>query len=40
MGTAVLMIIMFLYTEQMWKRYTTINYILRESIGQKVFTKA
>ena len=28
------------YTEQKWKRYTTIIYILRESIGQKVFTKA
>ena len=28
------------YTEQKWKRYTTIIYILLESIGQKVFTKA
>ena len=28
------------YTEQKWKRYTTIIYILWESIGQKVFTKA
>ena len=29
-----------LYTEQKWKRYTTIIYILWESIEQKVFTKA
>ena len=28
------------YTEQTWKRYTIIIYILWESIGQKVFTKA
>ena len=28
------------YTEQKWKRYTTIFYILWESIGRKVFTKA
>ena len=28
------------YTEQKWKHYTTIIYILRESIGQKVFTEA
>ena len=28
------------HTEQKWKRYTTIIYILWESIGQKVFTKA
>ena len=28
------------YTEQKWKRYTAIIYILWESIGQKVFTKA
>ena len=27
------------YTEQKWKRYTTIIYILWESIGHKVFTK-
>ena len=31
---------LFIYTEQKWKRYTTIIYILWESIGQKVFTKA
>ena len=31
--------ILFYYTEQKWKRYTTIVYILWESIGQKVFTK-
>ena len=29
-----------IYTEQKLKRYTTIFYILGESIGQKVFTKA
>ena len=29
-----------IYTEQKWKRYTTILYILWENIGQKVFTKA
>ena len=29
-----------MYTEQKWKRYTTIIYILGESIGQTVFTKA
>ena len=28
------------YTEQKWKRNTTIIYIFRESIGQKVFNKA
>ena len=28
------------YTEQKWKRYATIIYILYESIGQKVFTLA
>ena len=28
------------YTEQKWKRYTTIIYILWESIAQKVFNKA
>ena len=30
----------FTYTEQKWKRYITIIYILWESIGQKVLTKA
>ena len=29
-----------IYTEQKWKRYTTIIYVLWESIGQKVFNKA
>ena len=29
-----------IYTEQKWKRYTTIIYISWESIQQKVFTKA
>ena len=29
-----------IYTEQKWKRYTTIIYILWECIGQKLFTKA
>ena len=29
-----------IYTEQKWKRYTSIIYILRESIWLKVFTKA
>ena len=29
-----------LYTEQKWKRYNPIIYILWESNGQKVFTKA
>ena len=28
------------YTEQKWKRYTPIIYIVGESIRQKVFTKA
>ena len=28
------------YTEQKWKRHTTIFYILWESMGPKVFTKA
>ena len=30
----------FKYTEQKWKRYTIIIYVLWESIGQTVFTKA
>ena len=28
------------YTEQKWKRYTTIIYILQESVGQNVLTEA
>ena len=38
--SSILCIIWLSYTEQKWKRYTPIVYILWESIGQKVFTKA
>ena len=31
---------LYIYTEQKWKGYTTIFYILWESIGQKLFNKA
>ena len=30
----------YIKVEQKWKHYTTIIYILWESIGQKVFTKS
>ena len=40
LGLPSLLLLFHNYTEQKWKRYTTIIYILRESISQKVFTKA